>query len=208
VSKRRILVLLAHPVLERSRLNRSLADVAAKVEGVTLHDLYEEYPSSAIHVKREQALLERHDVVVFQHPFYWYSTPSILKEWQDLVLEHGWAYGEHGHHLQGKLTFNALTTGGPAQAYREGGYNRFTIRQFLAPYDQTAHLCQMKFLAPFVVHGAFRIEGADDVAPYLEDYRKLLEAIRDYRLDVEKAEKAERMNDPLSALVLAHGAHR
>lgn len=28
-----------------------------------------------------------------QHPFYWYSTPALLKEWQDLVLEHGWAYG-------------------------------------------------------------------------------------------------------------------
>src|SRR5687767_2412995 len=88
-SMRRVLVLFAHPVLERSRVNRRLVDALRDVENVTVHDLYEAYPTMAINVAREQALLLDNDVIIFQHPFYWYSVPSILKEWQDLVLEHG-----------------------------------------------------------------------------------------------------------------------
>ena len=90
------------------------------LDGVTIHDLYEDYPTLAIDVKREQQLLAAHDVIVFQHPFYWYSVPAILKEWQDLVLEHGWAYGARRHHLRGKITFNAITTGGPETRLPEG----------------------------------------------------------------------------------------
>jgi glutathione-regulated potassium-efflux system ancillary protein KefG len=203
---RRILVLLAHPVLERSRVNRRLVDAIHGMEGVTVHDLYEEYPTLDIDVRREQELLVAHDVAVFQHPFYWYSVPSLLKEWQDLVLEHGWAYGAKGTHLRGKLTFNVVTTGGPQQVYRAEGRNRFTMRQFLAPWDQTAWLCGMRFLAPFVTHGSFRLNTDADVAPYAAAYRRLLEAVRDDRLDVEAAARAERMNDDLDALVQAGGA--
>ena len=41
-------------------------------------------------------------MIVFQHPVYWYSSPAILKEYQDLVLEYGFAYGHDGHALDGK----------------------------------------------------------------------------------------------------------
>jgi glutathione-regulated potassium-efflux system ancillary protein KefG len=128
---RRILVLLAHPALERSRVIRRLAETAAATPGVTLHDLYEAYPSLAIDVRREQGLLLGHDVFVFLHPLYWYSTPAILKEWQDLVLEHGWAYGSHGHQLDGKVTCNVLTTGAQGEAYGPGGHNGCTIDELL-----------------------------------------------------------------------------
>ncbi len=198
---KKVLVLLAHPVLERSRVNRRLAAAAVEVPGVTLHDLYEAYPALDIDVRREQALLAAHDVVVFQHPFYWYSTPAILKEWQDLVLEHGWAYGDRGHHLDGKLTLNAVTTGGPEHLYREGGANRFTVRQLLAPYDLTANLCRMRFLAPFVVHAAMRIESDEQARAHCEDYARLLGALRDDRVDVDAAARLERINAPLDAVL-------
>lgn len=201
-AERRILVLFAHPILERSRVNRQLVSAIRALPGVHVHDLYEEYPTLAIDVRREQALLTEHDVVVFQHPFYWYSTPAILKEWQDLVLEHGWAYGAQGKALVGKLTFNVITAGGPASAYQRGGYNRFTIRELLTPYNQTAHLCGMRFLAPFVVHSTLRLSSDDDIAPHAHAYRKLLTALRERRLDLERAAAAEKLNDDLDALVL------
>jgi len=190
-----VLILLAHPVLERSSVNRRLADAARTVEGVTVHALYETYPTLAIDIRREQALLEKHDVVVFQHPFYWYSAPPLVKQWQDLVLEFGWAYGKGGTKLTGKRTFNAITTGGPESAYHDTGYNRFTMRQLLTPFDQTAHLCRMRFLAPFVVHGALRLETAEQVKPHAEAYQRLLAALRDDTLDLDKAAKAETLND-------------
>jgi glutathione-regulated potassium-efflux system ancillary protein KefG len=198
---RRILVLFAHPVLERSRVNRRLLSAVRDVSGVTVHDLYDVYPTLYIDAKREQRLLLDHDVVVFQHPFYWYSTPAILKEWQDLVLEHGWAYGHGGTQLRGKITFNAITTGGPESAYHRAGYNRFTIRELLAPWDQTAHLCGMHFLAPFTVHAALRIAGDDDVAQPRAAYRQLIEALRDDRLDLERAATVENLATALPSLL-------
>lgn len=190
---RRILVLFAHPVLERSRVNRRLVDAIRDLDGVLVHDLYEEYPTLAINVKREQKLLLEHDVIVFQHPFYWYSAPAIMKEWQDLVLEHGWAYGAGGTHLRGKLTFNVISTGGPATAYQRGGYNRFSLRELMTPWDQTAHLCGMRFLAPFAVHAALRVRSEDDVAPSCAGYVRLIEALRDERIDVDAAAAAQNL---------------
>ncbi|HLL25013.1 MAG TPA: NAD(P)H-dependent oxidoreductase, partial [Kofleriaceae bacterium] len=189
------------PVLERSRVNRRLVGALGGVEQVTVHDLYEAYPTLSIDVAREQELLLSHDVIVFQHPFYWYSVPAVLKEWQDLVLEHGWAYGAGGTKLRDKITFNAVTTGGPAQAYQRGGYNRFTVRQLLAPWEQTAHLCGMRYLAPFTVHAALRIASDDDLAARTEDYRRLIVAVRDGRLDLERAATAENLADDLDTLM-------
>jgi len=198
---RRILILFAHPVLERSRVNRRLVAAARDVAGVTVHDLYETYPTLDIDAKREQRLLADHDVIIFQHPFYWYSCPAILKEWQDLVLTHGWAYGHGGTQLRGKLTLNAITTGGPESAYHHDGYNRFTIRELLAPWDQTAHLCGMRYLAPFAVHAALRVVGDDDVAEPRARYRQLIEALRDDRLDLDRAARAENLCVSLPTLI-------
>lgn len=197
---RRVLVLFAHPVLEKSRVNRRLLGTIRDLPDVTIHDLYEAYPTLGIDVAREQELLLEHDVVVFQHPFYWYSAPAILKEWQDLVLEHGWAYGPTGTKLRGKITLNAISTGGPAIAYRREGYNRFTVRELLAPWDQTAHLCGMRYLAPFVVHAALGIVGDDDLGARRDRYRRLIEGLRDERLDLDRAERAHNLADELDGL--------
>ncbi len=93
-SLNQILILFAHPALEKSRVNRQLIRSIHGLDGVTIHDLYETYPDFNIQVKAEQDLLLAHDIIVFHHPFYWYSSPALLKEWQDLVLEYGFAYGE------------------------------------------------------------------------------------------------------------------
>ena len=182
---------------EPVQLLDALAANADRLDGVTVHDLYEVYPTFAVDPAREQALLIAHDVIVLQHPFYWYSAPAILKEWQDLVLEHGWAYGEGGTQLRGKITLNAITTGGPEAAYRKGGYNRFTMRELLAPWDQTAHLCGMKFLAPFAVHAALKIAGDADLAAGRAAYVRLVEALRDERLDLDRAAAAENLAQSL-----------
>lgn len=184
----RILVLFAHPALEKSRINRRLVRQVPAGDGVTLHDLYEVYPDYDLDVAREQALLLAHDVVVFQHPFYWYSVPPILKQWQDLVLEHGWAYGHGGTRLHGKWVLHALTAGGRQQAYGPTGYNRFTVRELLAPLEQTARLCGMRFLPPYVVHGTHRMEDAD-IEREARRYGAFLAALRDGRIDLEAAER-------------------
>jgi glutathione-regulated potassium-efflux system ancillary protein KefG len=174
----RVLILFAHPALQKSRVNRWLAEAVRGLEGVTFRDLYEEYPDLHLNVKAEQELLVAHDVIVFQHPFYWYSSPAILKEWQDLVLEWGFAYGDNGTALRGKKFLTAITTGGPSDAYRREGFNYFTIRELLAPFEQTARLCGMEYLAPFVVHAVNRF-SKEDIAGVAEDYRRVITMLRD-----------------------------
>ena len=80
------LVILAHPNIEASRVNRRLIEEVRKHSEITVHELYSSYHDWVIDVPREQVLLESHDRIVFQFPLYWYSTPPLLKKWQDDVL--------------------------------------------------------------------------------------------------------------------------
>jgi glutathione-regulated potassium-efflux system ancillary protein KefG len=141
-------------------------------------------------VRREQELLAAHDVVVLQHPFYWYSTPPLIKQWEDLVLEHGWAYGTGGTALHGKWLLSAISAGGPRRAYRAGGYQRFTIRQLLAPLEQTARLCGMEYLPPFVVFGTHQL-GVEEIGTAAAEYGRLIQALRDDRVDLDWAQQQD-----------------
>jgi len=188
-----VLVLFAHPALEKSRVNRQLIRNIRTADGVTFHDLYERYPDFHIDVVTEQKLLTEHDIIVLQHPFYWYSAPALVKEWLDIVFEHGWAYGHEGKALHGKILLNAITTGGQEEAYCRDGYNRFTMAQFLAPFDQTAHLCGMHYLPPFVVHGTYSLTPSD-IDRHADDYRRVIEGLRDGTLDLDAARAQPRLN--------------
>jgi glutathione-regulated potassium-efflux system ancillary protein KefG len=193
---RNVLVLFAHPALERSRVNRRLLVSVDGLEGVTLRDLYELYPDFGIDVAREQELLAAHDVVVLQHPFFWYSLPPLLKQWIDLVLEHGWAYGSEGKALVGKQVLSAISTGGRDSAYRHGGHNRFTMRELLAPIEQTFVLCGMVYLPPFVVHGAHGMTQRE-IDRHAAEYRFVLESLRRGDLDVAHLEDLDTFNEIL-----------
>jgi glutathione-regulated potassium-efflux system ancillary protein KefF len=160
-----VLVLVAHPQMEQSRVNRTLmraaGEVAAASKGrVEVRDLYALYPDYLIDVAAEQAVLARARLVVWQHPIHWYSMPPLMKLWLDDVLAFGWAYGPGGTALQGKDLWLAATTGGPEESYRPDSYNRYFFDAFLPPYEQTAALCGMRFLPPLLLHGAHRVDKA------------------------------------------------
>lgn len=175
-----VLILFAHPAPQRSRVNRALRRAVIDLPGVTFHDLYAAYPDFMIDVADEQALLLANDVIILQHPFYWYSAPAILKEWQDLVLQHGFAYGIDGRALAGKTLMSAISTGGHEASYDETGMNRFAIAELLRPFEQTARLCGMNWLPPFIIHGTHAIED-DAISRSAEAYRQLIGELREGR---------------------------
>ena len=191
---KRILIIFAHPALQKSQVNKILIENLPNKEGVTFHDIYQVYPELDIDVPVEKELLEKHDVVVLHHPFFWYSTPAILKEWQDLVLEHGWAYGSEGNALKNKIIFNVITSGGQAETYTENGYVHYTVRQLLSPIEQTANLCKMIFLPPYVIHGTNSITQ-EEVRQYRDEYYQLLNLLADDQIDIDKARKLNYLND-------------
>jgi glutathione-regulated potassium-efflux system ancillary protein KefG len=182
----RVLILFAHPALEKSRVHRRLVAAVPDLPGLRLHDLYEAYPQFDVDVEREQALLLEHDVIVLQHPFFWYSTPAILKQWQDLVLTHGWAYGSQGKALAGKRVFNLMTAGGGERGYAHDGHNRYTVRELLAPIEQTMRLCNMQYLPPYVIYGTHWMDEPE-IDAVARRYRELLAALHDDRIDYDRA---------------------
>ncbi|MCC5802847.1 NAD(P)H-dependent oxidoreductase [Rossellomorea vietnamensis] len=169
------LVLVGHPAIEESRMNKAWADRLEKEENITVHHLYKEYPDMKIDVEREQHLLLGHDRIVFQFPFYWYSTPAILKEWQDQVLQYGWAYGSEGTKLHGKEFLVVTSTGGPAGAYQSGGYNHYSMSELLKPLQAMANLTGMTFLPAYAEQGVRMLSdeevsiSAEKVAAYVRD---------------------------------------
>lgn len=151
----RILVLTAHRSPDDSRINKTLIEALRALPNVTIHELIRVYPDYQIDVAREHELLQEHDVVVMLFPFYWYSSPAILSEWQDAVLTYGFAYGSEGTKLQGKPLQLVVTTGGNAQAYSPEGYNRYPVADLLRPFNAMANLTGMDYLRPHLVQGVF-----------------------------------------------------
>jgi len=162
----KILIIFAHPLFEKSNANDALVRHIPDSPNITFHDLYQEYPDFDINMKREQELLYNHDIIIWHHPLYWYSCPPLLKQWIDIVLEHGWAYGKEGWALKGKILLQCITTGGRRENYSSTGRDRFTITQLLEPFSQTARVCNMVYLPPFVIHGTHSMtqEGYDENA--------------------------------------------
>jgi glutathione-regulated potassium-efflux system ancillary protein KefG len=200
MQKNRVLILFAHPSVHRSEANLPLFQASQGLDHVSVVDLYQEYPNYAIDIEREQQRLRDHDAVVFMFPLYWYSTPSLLKEWQDLVLEYDFAYGKCGTALHGKLFMCALTAGGAEKAYHADGYNHFTIRELLQPLEQMANLTGMHYLPPFALFGARTASEERRLATHVSAWIKLLDALVDGSVDPQNFEQAITINDYVETL--------
>jgi len=194
----KVLILFAHPRFEKSKTNRALLAGIDKLENVTLNDLYEQYPDFNIDIEREKEILLAHQVIIWHHPLYMYSAPAMLKQWIDLVLEYGWAHGSQGNALKDKMIFNALTAGGGRESYALNQHNRFTLREFLLPFEQTANLCKMIYLPPFVVHGTHLLTD-QQLAEQARLYRDLLTQLSRGEFPLGAIMHYDYFNDWLSA---------
>jgi glutathione-regulated potassium-efflux system ancillary protein KefF len=161
-----ILVIAAHPQLADSRVTRELLHKLASLDPqrVAVHDIYARYPDYFIDVAAEQKALVEARLVVWLHPIHWYSMPPMMKLWLDDVFAFGWAYGPGGDQVRGRDLWLVASTGGPEDAYRPDGYNRYFFDAFMHPYDQTAALVGMRWLPPLVLHGAHRVTDAEVLA--------------------------------------------
>lgn len=168
-----VLLVVAHPALDRSRANRAMTHAAEAVAGVAVHDLYEAYPNFLVDVDEEQARLAAHPVIALQFPLYWYSTPSLLKEWIDTVWLYGFAYGKGGDALKGKTLFVACSSGSPDVDYQPGGSHHYSMAEFLRPLERTAALCGMHWADPFILHES-RLRDAASLADAVAKYQNRL----------------------------------
>ena len=183
------LILLFHPDLARSRANAVLAAAALRLPAVELIDVHSLYPDGGVDAGAEAARLLSADRIVLQFPIQWYSTPPLLKAWQDAVLTRMYYinYETEGRLLEGTPLLVAATAGNVPEAYAPDGANKFTMTELLRPLEATAHRCGLPWQPPFVL---FRANKLDDIALHgaaktyaglLEDWRKATEPQEDFR---------------------------
>ncbi|ELY5142610.1 NAD(P)H-dependent oxidoreductase [Vibrio vulnificus] len=187
----KILNLVFHPSLDGSRNNKtwkSQLDESGKV--TTSRDMYSEYNDFQIDVEREQALLEAHDRIILQFPFYWYSMPPLLKKWLDDVLAYNFAYGPEGDKLKGKDMQLVVSVGGREKFY--SGFDIFaTVPDLLRPFQLTANLTQMNYLQPEYM---FNADAESDEV--IEAFGKQLVAKID---DPKRSDPRQYLYDSMSA---------
>lgn len=175
------LVLLFHPDLGRSKTNAAMARAATALPGVEVVDMQALYPGGIDLFRdgeREAARLLAADRIVLQFPLQWYSTPALLKAWQDAVLTRMFyvAYEAEGRRLEGTPLKIALTAGNLREAYSAGGRNLFEIDALLAPLKATANRCGLAWSDPFAVYRADKLSpeeldaAAADYAVALRDW--------------------------------------
>lgn len=165
------LILLFHRDLSASTANAALAAAAAGIPGVDVIDMTALYPGGIDMVRdgeREATRMLAADRIVLQFPIQWYSTPALLKAWQDAVLTRMFyvAYEQEGRLLEGTPLMIAATAGNVPEAYRPDGRNMFPMIELLAPLRATAHRCGLGWATPFIVYEADRLapEALDKAA--------------------------------------------
>jgi glutathione-regulated potassium-efflux system ancillary protein KefG len=172
----KVLLVVGHPDLSQSKANAALVDAVRDLAHVTVHDLYATYPDFQIDADAERALLAEHDVIVFQHPVYWYNTTPLFKQWQDTVLNLGWAFTMDGSpsHLAGKKAVVAVTAGVPADRYTPEGMNRATLDTLLSSWEATLRLCQFDIQPMVELYGTAFGLSEEDLTTAAKQYNELL----------------------------------
>lgn len=112
-------------------------------------------------IEAELRKVESCDLMIWQFPLWWFGLPAILKGWVDRVFAMGRTYGgdrlyENGV-FKGKRALLSVTTGGPKEAYRPGGFNG-DIEAILRPIHRgMLRFTGWEVMAPQIVYGPVRL---------------------------------------------------
>lgn len=148
------LIILAHPLYADSIANKAVMESLQQSDlDLEIRDIHQLYPDQNINVLAEQQALLRHDVVIFQHPMYWFNVPSILKQWMDSVLSYQFAYGSEGDKLKGKKFLHSLTIGQDEQRMES------KIESLLSPIRESINYIQMNYLGAFPLYDIATLTG-------------------------------------------------
>lgn len=146
------LVMITHPEMNKSIVNSMWKEALIEAD-IDVVDLYELYPDSKLDVSEEQQRLLKYNKVIFQFPFYWYSSPPLLKQYLDEVFLFNYAYGPEGTKLKGKLFGLAVTVGSPESDYTAQGFNKYTLNELLTPFEATFNYIGAKYIGYFAQFG-------------------------------------------------------
>ncbi|WP_295162662.1 NAD(P)H-dependent oxidoreductase [uncultured Brachyspira sp.] len=149
----KILVVFSHTYWNDSEVNRKLIESVKDFDNVKIHNLNEIYKDGKItkeNIKEEIELLKEADKIIFQFPLFWFSTPSLLKEWEDCVL--GYLYHSSEKKCLENKTFQIITTaGGEKSLYDSLEYD---MNAFLSPITLSFKDFGLKVEKTYCIYGA------------------------------------------------------
>jgi len=166
---KKILVNVVHPNIQESIVNKRLINGIQDMKNIRINNLYEKYPDFNIDIKKEQKLLLEHDVILFQFPMYWFSSPSLLKEWFDTVLEQGFAHAGASM-LKEKSFAVAVSCGGSKKEFSATGKDEKIVEEFLYPFEITAKYVKMHYEKPYITYDTETVLSEGILNKYTQDY--------------------------------------
>lgn len=152
------LVIFSHTYFDKSNVNKALLDSLKDTPNLEVRNLNAKYPDGKIDVAAELSALKSAQNIYFQFPLFWFSTPSLLKEWQDSVLT-AILYGENPKMLEGKKFGVIVTIGSTEDKYKEMG----GLDKFLVPLVTSFSYLGATSLPTHGIYGAHHIEDMDSV---------------------------------------------
>ena len=176
---RQILAMMFHPRLDRSTVTRRLFYTLQQDPGIVAVDMYASYPDFGIDVEFEKKRIQAHNIIVFLYPIYWYSGPALLKEWMDLVLEYGFAYGMSAAALKGKYWLPIVSCGTDEESYTPTGSHEHTLETFLLPYAMTAKVCQMQYQKPIAIYGLSHSQSESKIKTHINQVMDYLQTLKE-----------------------------
>lgn len=173
------LIIIIHPDLKNSLINKRWIEELQKFPGKYLiHDLHSLYPDEKIDIEKEQRLIEAHDQIIFQFPFYWFNCPPLFKKWLDEVLTHGWAYGSNSnYHLQRKKIALGITAGIDEIDYRDTGRYKYTLQQLTSPFEITFQYVKADYRHFFAFYGSEHHATEERIAENAKEYISFIEGL-------------------------------
>lgn len=173
------LIIVTHPDMKNSLVNKRWVKALQQFpDRFHIHQLYEAYPDEKIDVAAEQKLIEQYDKIVFQFPYYWFNSPSMLKKWLDEVLTHGWAYGsKSGYKMQGKKIALAISLGVEEHELSNSGIYKYPLTELTRPFELSFEYVKADYRPLFAYYG-IEFNSSDErieksVPLYLEFLEKL-----------------------------------
>lgn len=170
---KKILVIVAHPNLEKSVVNRYWADTL--MGKVSLRFLAEVAPlDKPLNIASEQAVLEQYDRIILQFPLYWYGAPALLKRWLDEVMTFGWAYGPGGDKLEGKELGIAVSCGGAEEQFSTTGTQLYSLSTYMKQYEGVAAFIRAQWIGVHAIYDTFSEDIQDRLPENSEEYKKFI----------------------------------
>lgn len=153
------LVCVAHPNLERSRINKTwIAALEKHPECCSVHIIPNMDELTAEKIAEERKLIEQFDNVILQFPLYNFSCPVHGSFWIEKVFGWGWAFGlpdkPEQNHMRNIRFGAAVSAGCKGNEFTSEGYLGHTLEECLTHFKAFVNYGHSSWIGFHCLYGA------------------------------------------------------